>query len=259
VGFRGADAMNGRTAWSRTPVPRSADRTYLAVAILADTLLADISLLHDTGGPLRSVVVFIFWILGPGVAVTGFLTLNDVARELVIAPPLSIFLGGIPAMMALSGAWDTHTTLVCTTTLAAVVLGLGLLRDAVIRRHQRWSERPERHTGLTKAAVSGRDSSHGLGGADESKTSPESAVVATADIPQGKTPERPEIQGDVQTSLTTDSEASPAGTGSRSAPRADLLIGDEVLPRVSMVLLVGTVVLILLAAGGVILVVRGVG
>jgi hypothetical protein len=122
--------MTGDSTWSRAPVRRHSSRRYLAAAVLLDTVLTEVLLVYHTGGHLRSIVVFVFLMLGPGLAVTGFLRINDLAQEMVIAAPLSIVLGGIPAIMAFGGVWDIDVTLLCTTTPVAVTLVVQLVADA---------------------------------------------------------------------------------------------------------------------------------
>jgi hypothetical protein len=96
------------------------DRRFVVGAALLAGALADILAAAGAGGPARPVAVLVFLVLGPGLAVTGFVRFDDVRSELVVAVPLSLAIGVLAGTaMSFARAWDTDVALL-GLTLAAV-------------------------------------------------------------------------------------------------------------------------------------------
>jgi hypothetical protein len=124
-------------------------RRYVVLAVLADAAVAGVLVATGTGTVLRAFAVFLFLVLGPGLAVTGFLRLHDPATELALAIPLSLALDvGVAAGMSLATAWRPNVALVGSVLITGAALTLQLYRDRPLvdrqrqdpltRAYQRW-------------------------------------------------------------------------------------------------------------------------
>ena len=121
----------GRRDGTGTPIAPSPgwqrQRRFLVVAVLADAILAAIIVALAASPPFRPLVVFVFLVLGPGLAVTGFLRFGDPGTELAVALPLSMALDTVIAgLMSLTGEWQPHTALMCSVAGTIAALGLQL-------------------------------------------------------------------------------------------------------------------------------------
>jgi hypothetical protein len=122
----------------------------LVVAVLLDAVLAGALVWAGTTIPLRAVAVFVFLVLGPGLAVSGFLRLHDPATELALAIPLSLALDvAVAAGMSLAVAWRPSLALLGSVVVAGAALAVQLYRyrpvvdrhgsdDPLIYAYQRW-------------------------------------------------------------------------------------------------------------------------
>ncbi|HLM65785.1 MAG TPA: hypothetical protein VK306_15930 [Acidimicrobiales bacterium] len=108
-------------------------RSWLVAAVLALSILVMEMVAADADLPFRPLVVFAFLVLGPGLAVTGFLRLADPGTELAVAVPLSLALDAVVAgVMSLIDAWQPTTGLVLSAVCTSVALALQLLQRMVI-------------------------------------------------------------------------------------------------------------------------------
>jgi hypothetical protein len=82
--------MTDAPAPDRQPLGWRSQRRLLVLAVLADAVLAAALVAADSGVFLRPVTVFVFLVLGPGLAITGFLGLHEPATELAIVRPSAI-------------------------------------------------------------------------------------------------------------------------------------------------------------------------
>ena len=120
--------MNAQRPDRRPPDWRSRRRPLVAV-VLAAAILAAVLVASDSGFALRPFVVFLFLVLGPGLAVTGFLRLNEPATELAVAIPLSLALDvAVAAGMSLATAWHPDLALIGSVLVAGAALALQLYR-----------------------------------------------------------------------------------------------------------------------------------
>jgi len=102
-----------------------AQRNLLVVAVLVDALLAGVLVASGTGQHLRPIAVFVFFMLGPGLAITGFLRLPDARTELTLAIPLSLALGvAVAGGMSVAATWRPYEGLLVSVLVTMVALGL---------------------------------------------------------------------------------------------------------------------------------------
>ena len=95
------------------------DRRFVVAAALVAGVLADIMAAAGAGGAARTVAVLVFLVLGPGLAVTGFVRFDDVLAELAVAVPLSLAIGVlVSTAMSFARAWDTDSALLALTLAA---------------------------------------------------------------------------------------------------------------------------------------------
>jgi hypothetical protein len=145
-------------------------RPHLILAVLADAVLAGVLVTAGAGTMLRAFAVFLFLVLGPGLAVTGFLRLHDPATELALAIPLSLAVDvGVAAGMSMATAWRPNVALVGSVIIAGAALALQLYRDRPVvdrqgqnpltRTYQRWLGR--RRGGASNEIASGDDDRSG--------------------------------------------------------------------------------------------------
>ncbi len=83
-----------------------------------------------TGSPGRGASRHLPYILllGPGLAVTGFLRLADPATEIAVAVPLSLALDALVAGALNLGSWRPGAAVVATAVVASVALAFQLRR-----------------------------------------------------------------------------------------------------------------------------------
>jgi hypothetical protein len=114
---------------ARQPLDWRLRRRVLVFAVLVDAVLAAVLVAADFGIVLRPVTVFVFLVLGPGLAITGFLGLHEPATELAIAVPLSLALDvAVAAGMSVATAWHPDLALIGSMLLAGTALALQLRR-----------------------------------------------------------------------------------------------------------------------------------
>ena len=119
--------MRGRhapsSAWPR-------QRGFLAAAVLANAVVALAIVAADADVALRPFVVFAFLVIGPGLAVTGFLDLREAGTELAVAVPLSLAIDAVVAgALSLADQWRPTTALVASAAAASAALALQLWRN----------------------------------------------------------------------------------------------------------------------------------
>jgi len=125
--------MTNAKSSDRPPSHWRSRRRPLVVATLAAALLAGVLVATGSGFALRPFVVFMFLVLGPGLAITGFLRLHDLATELGLAIPLSLALDvAIAAGMSLATAWRPDLALIGSALLTGAALALQLHRSRPI-------------------------------------------------------------------------------------------------------------------------------
>lgn len=144
-------------------------RRPLVVAVLIDAILVGVLAAAGSGTGLRPFVVFLFLVLGPGLAITGFLRLHDPATELALAIPLSLALDvAIAAGMSLATAWRPDLALLGSVLVTGAALALQLQRSRPVvdeqpsgnspaRTRGRW---PQRRRGRAAAAEIANDEDH---------------------------------------------------------------------------------------------------
>jgi hypothetical protein len=109
-------------------------RAGIVLAVALDTLLAAGLVATDSGGLLRAATVFVFFLLGPGLAVTGLLRLHDPAAEFAIAIPLSLALNtAVAGGMSVFVAWRPDTALLASALVTVPALALQLRSDGGLR------------------------------------------------------------------------------------------------------------------------------
>jgi hypothetical protein len=119
--------MTGDRPVTQQPPEWWPGRRLLILAVFADSVAAGVLVASGTGDLLRPVLVFVFIVLGPGLAVTGFLRLRDPVTELAIAIPLSLALDlAVAGVMTLSSAWRPDAGLVVSVLITVVALALQL-------------------------------------------------------------------------------------------------------------------------------------
>ena len=106
-------------AWHR-------QRDGLVVGVLAVSVVALGTVAADADVALRPLAVFLFLLLGPGLAVTGFLRLADPATEIAVAVPLSLALDALVAGVLNLGSWRPGAAVVVTAAAASVALAVQL-------------------------------------------------------------------------------------------------------------------------------------
>jgi uncharacterized membrane protein YwaF len=115
---------------ARSPSGWQRQRLLLVAGVLAISVLALMILAADADVAVRPLVVFAFLVLGPGLAVTGFLSFADPGTELAVAVPLSLALDALIAgIMSLIGQWQPNTALVLSAAFASGALALQLQRS----------------------------------------------------------------------------------------------------------------------------------
>ena len=130
---------------SRSAPAWSNSRRRIVVAVLVDTLVAAVLMIMNLGGPVRVLSVFVFLVLGPGIAVTCLLPFDRVSTELVMAVTISLAFGALLATAAsFTGQW--HPTEIVTGSAVAVALSLG------------WAVRPNRVPHPHEGSRAGRTS-----------------------------------------------------------------------------------------------------
>jgi hypothetical protein len=123
-------------------------RRPLVVAVLLDAVLAGVLLAAGSGIALRPFVVFLFLVLGPGLAITGFLRLHDPATELALAIPLSLALDvAVAAGMSLAIAWRPDLALLGLVLVVGAALALQLHRSRPVVDEQAGGGPPGRSRG----------------------------------------------------------------------------------------------------------------
>ena len=117
--------MTEQRSRQTSAAPWQVRRNILVAGVLVDALLAAGLVASGSGGGLRVIVVFVFVVLGPGLAITGFLRLPDALTELALAVPLSLAIGvTVAGTMSLADAWRPFVGLVISVLLTVVALGL---------------------------------------------------------------------------------------------------------------------------------------
>ncbi len=106
-------------AWQR-------QRDPLVAGVLATSVLALVIVAADADVAMRPLVVFLFLILGPGLAVTGFLRLADAATEIAVALPLSLAIDALVAGALNLGSWRPGAAVVASAIVASGALALQL-------------------------------------------------------------------------------------------------------------------------------------
>lgn len=110
------------------------DRRFVVAAALVAGALADVLAAAGAGGPARPVAVLVFLVLGPGLAVTGFVRFDDVLSELVVAVPLSLAIGVmVSTAMSFARAWDTDVALLALTLAALAATAVQARRHRASR------------------------------------------------------------------------------------------------------------------------------
>lgn len=112
-------------------------RRPLVVAVLVDAVLAGVLVAAGSGSGLRAFAVFLFLVVGPGIAITGFLRLHEPSIELALAIPLSLALDvAVAAGMSLATAWHPDVALLGSVLVTSAALALQLHRSRpVADRH----------------------------------------------------------------------------------------------------------------------------
>ena len=103
-------------------------RRAVVMAVAVDAAVAALLVLTGSGGLFRGTAVFLFFLLGPGLAVTGFMRLTDVSTELAVAVPLSLALSTVVAgAMSTMTEWRPDAALLGSVLVTVPLLAAQLL------------------------------------------------------------------------------------------------------------------------------------
>jgi peptidoglycan/LPS O-acetylase OafA/YrhL len=95
------------------------------LVILVSCIAVAVCNWYEVGQPMRSISVFWFFLICPGLAIVGLLDIRDRLAEAVVAIGLSLALGtGVAIIMVLAKTWSPDAGL-------AVLIGISLLGAAL--------------------------------------------------------------------------------------------------------------------------------
>jgi hypothetical protein len=110
-------------------------RSWVPGLILASSTLAMLAGVAGAVSPLRTLLVFWFLAVCPGLAIIGLIELRDPWLEMALVPALSlaidVFVGGI---LSYSGLWSPTAGII---VLVAISVCGAVAQDALGARHER--------------------------------------------------------------------------------------------------------------------------